>query len=571
MGAIRYPRASAPAAVLLALAVAGPAGAGRMPLRDAPVCWVVDDRGDMPKPKERDPNLLRDGIDQSFFHPLGRLLSPDRLVRKAGTVFGADHVPAAGDVNTLDETPNSAWFTNRIGLYPMSESEVARGPVHSEGPDRSAAWTVIGAKAQGVTPGFNIRDARGDVYLIKFDPPCCPGMSSAAGVIAGRLLHAAGYNVPEDFVVTFRRDDLVLGEKVRIRDRDGKQRPMVPEDLDGVLAQVRPEADGSWRAIASKFLKGEPVGPFSWQGRRKDDPFDTVRHENRRALRGLRVIAAWLDHFDTKQLNTLDMYVEESGRRFVRHYLIDFASTLGAGAIGPYPKANYEYAFDVPASLGRAVSLGLYQSPWERLELPEGLDEVGYLESREFHPTKWKPLDPNAAFANLTDRDGYWAAKIVSAFTRPQIEAAVAEGRYRNPDAARFVVRMLEERRDRIARHWFDRVPPLDFFTVEGTTLRFHDLGAERGIYPGTSPRYRARAAAVRADRRGAGWSGWTERSEPAVDLEALGAAAPVPSASRGASPFLAVEMRVSRGTDWSPSVTVYIARSSGRVVALER
>ncbi len=213
----------------------------------------------------------------------------------------------------------------------------------------------------------------------------------------------------------------------------------------------------------------------------------------------------------------------------------------------------------------------MYQSPWERIDRPAGLEEVGFLESKEFEPSKWKPLDPNATFANLTDRDGYWAAKIISAFTHEQLEAAVATGQYRNPEAARFVVRMLEERRDKIARHWFARVAPLDFFSVDGEIVRFHDLGDERAIYPGTTPRYRARVAAVDAARSGAEWSGWTEMSEPVVDLSAAVVVEPLRSTPMEKRPFLAVQTQVSRREEWSPSVTVYVSRASGRVVALSR
>src|SRR6266850_1569321 len=209
MAAIRSPRASALLAALMTCALAGAAAAGSAPLQDAPIVWEMDDRKDAPRPAERDPNLLRDGIEESFIAPIGRFFNPSRLVRKAGVLFGGDHVLPASNLNALDEVPNSSWFTNRIGLQPVTPADAARGPVKGDGPDRSAPWTVVSAKTQGVTPGFNIRDGRGQTYLLKFDPPCCPGMSSAAGVITGRLLHTAGYNVPEDFVVTFRRDDLV--------------------------------------------------------------------------------------------------------------------------------------------------------------------------------------------------------------------------------------------------------------------------------------------------------------------------------------------------------------------------
>lgn len=578
MVGIRYLRGRGSAVALvgalfaagLALAPPAPARAGER-LQDAPVVWQDDDRRSIPQPKERDPNLIRDGVDESFFDPIGRFFNPARLMRKVGTIFGADHVAAASNVNALDEVPNSTWFTNRIGLRPMSPEDVAAGPTTGDGPDRSGTWTVIRAKTEGVTPGFNIKDAKGIVYVIKFDPPCCPGMSSGAGVITGRLLYAAGYNVPEDFVVNFRRDDLRLGEKVTIVDPDGTKRPMTVEDLDGILSRVKPDPDGSWRAIASKFLSGKPAGPFDWKGRRKDDPNDPVRHENRRELRGFRVMAAWLGHFDTKQQNTLDMYVEDSGRHYLRHHFIDFASTLGAGATGPFPKANYEYSFDFPASLGRAASVGLYQSPWRALERPAGLDEVGYFESNTFEPSEWKPLDPNAAFANLTDRDGYWAAKIVTAFTDAQLDQAVARGKYRNPEAAAYIARMLKERRDKVGRHWFDRVPPLDFFTAEGSLLKFHDLGAERGVYPGTTARYRLRVAAADENRGAAAFGAWVESDRTEFDWTAAAQSEAVAKEPAAKRPFLAVEAEVDRGSGWSGPIKVYVSRASNRVVAMER
>src|SRR5262245_48711340 len=83
-------------------------------LRDRPVIWYEDDRRDIPRPETRDPSLIWDTMREGFFRPLGRLTDPVRLARTVGGLFGADHVPAASDLNTLDEVPNSTWFTNRI-------------------------------------------------------------------------------------------------------------------------------------------------------------------------------------------------------------------------------------------------------------------------------------------------------------------------------------------------------------------------------------------------------------------------------------------------------------------------
>ncbi len=560
MDANRTPRARLVSLAAGALLVSA-SGALLTPLRDAPVAWYADDMRNIAEPAEREPHIVRAAIDATLFRPFGRFFHPGRLVRRVGTAFGGDHVPAAANLNALDEVPNSSWFTNRLGLFPSAPAVAARGPAVGEGP--SAPWTVIRPKTQGVTPGFDIRDANGQVWVIKFDVAGFPSMSTAAGVIAGRIFHAAGYNVPDDRVVTFTRDQLQVSPDAEMREGDDR-RQMTHADLDELLARVERNPDGSWRALASRFLSGTPVGRFDWRGRRRDDPNDRVNHENRREIRGLAVFAAWLCHYDTKQGNTLDMYVEEDGRRFVRHYLIDFASTLGAGGTGPFPAACYEYSFDFGASFLRVLSLGVYQDPWRRLERPEGLDEIGYYESEVFSPRGFKPLEPNAAFANLTDRDGYWAAKIISAFTDAHLEAMVAGGRYRTPEAARWMRRVLAERRDEIVRYWFSRVPPLDFFTYHDGTVRFHDLGTRSGIFSGSETRYRLRVAYATPTRDLGPTTDWLEleRTETALSQIAI------PGTPE---PFIAIETQLTRGARWSHSVTVFIAAASGRVVALER
>ena len=250
--------------------------------------------------------------------------------------------------------------------------------------------------------------------------------------------------------------------------------------------------------------------------------------------------------------------------------MIDFASSLGAGAQGPFPTACHEYSIDFAATFGRALTLGFAEDPWRRLERPEGLDEVGYFESEIFSPKAFKPTKPNAAFANLTDRDGYWAAKIISAFSDAHLEAVVDEGRYADPEATRWIARVLAERRDKIARYFFDRVPPLDFFVYDDGELSFHDLGAERGIYPGHSPRYRLRVAASTSDRERGQWTTWQELLEARAVLEDVFGHTGIGQVAIS-EPFLAVQVQVSRGSNWSSSVIAYIARRSGRVVAVDR
>ena len=57
------------------------------------------------------------------------------------------------NVNTVDEVPDSSWFTNRIGRRDMSAAEVVKGPDRT---DRLSleGWLVTGGKGSGVQPGF---------------------------------------------------------------------------------------------------------------------------------------------------------------------------------------------------------------------------------------------------------------------------------------------------------------------------------------------------------------------------------------------------------------------------------
>ncbi len=572
MAAIRFRAAEFACVLALFLAItcitSGTARAGD--LVDGPVAWYDNDSADIAAPSPRSPGLMWEGLKQGLARPVSRLTNPGRLVRRVGTGFGGHHVQKAEDINTLGEVYNSSWFTNRIGLFPLTIDQVADGGARSALPDQDSPWVVIGAKTEGVTPGFNIRDARGEVYVIKFDPPKYPGTTLSAGVVSSRLFWAMGFNVPQDNIVKFRREDLDIAPGITFTAGHDQVKSFGDQELDNLLSRLPTLPDGRYFALASKFLDGQPMGPFDYEGLRDDNPNDRIDHQDRRQLRGLRMFAAWLNHFDTKQHNTLDMYVQEDGRRFVKHYLIDFASTLGVGGFGPVDKLGYEYEADLPAVVGRILSLGIHETSWYGAHQPEGLPAVGFFTAENWDPIEWKPQNPNSAFANMTDLDGYWAAKVISAFSDDHLEAVLREAQYQDPRAIAYLKDVLGARRDIIARHFFDRIPPLDFFRMTGEAIAFDDLGAEREIYPGTAARYRVRVAAVDAGRGGQ-WSAWIESDASTVSLTTGPAAALLSAAPGGMYPFVAVECAVDRGDGWSGTVKAFVSRASRRVVAVER
>ncbi len=65
----------------------------------------------------------------------------------------------AKNVNTIDEVPDSNWFTNRILARPIAIDELSRGPLAGPGP-APGAWTVVSPKLAGFAPGFTMTDTR---------------------------------------------------------------------------------------------------------------------------------------------------------------------------------------------------------------------------------------------------------------------------------------------------------------------------------------------------------------------------------------------------------------------------
>jgi hypothetical protein len=420
------------------------------------------------KPATYETGYLWDFSNNTFIQPVAKSFS-----------FGRKAVEAY-NVNTLDEVPNSSWFTNRNGVRQMSSAEIKRAANETDGP-APGALTVVKGKTNGITPGFQVKDSRGDIYLLKFDPLGYLEMASAAEAISTRLFYAIGYNVPQNTIYRFRRDQLKLDPKATFTDNLGKKRQLTEADIDAILKLAASYPNGEYRALASKFLKGKPVGNFKFAGTRDDDANDIIPHEHRRDLRGLRVFAAWLNHNDIRNGNNLDMFVKEDGREFVRHYLIDFGSTLGSDTA--FPNANdvgYAHQVDFGEARKSLLTFGLYQPHWRSTENRVQFTSVGNFASDKFKPHQWKSNFPLEAFQNMTDRDGYWAAKIVASFTDEQIRAAVETGELSDRAAAEYLTQQLITRRDAIAREYFSRTAALDELqlqqTSNGWVLNFTDL-----------------------------------------------------------------------------------------------
>ncbi|HYO81556.1 MAG TPA: hypothetical protein VES20_09155 [Bryobacteraceae bacterium] len=448
-------------AALTAVAILAPAGAaGQKFYRDDPL-WQMPQPMDASGAVERKLEELYEFLYMTF----GKPAAPVEPV-------------AAGATNTLGEVPDSLWYTNRHGKKRMSIDELVRGPGNSTPPSPRGAWRVVAAKTEGVTPGFTIKDSTGQRYQIKFDWQTNFELPTGADVMGSKFFHALGYFTPENYIVYFNAEQLTVQPGTRLIDYRGVDREMKQSDIIRVLQPIpRDPRTGQYRAVASRFLEGKPLGPFRYHGLRTDDPNDIVPHQNRRDLRGLKVFAGWLQHTDTKPLNSLDMLVEQNGRKVIRHHLIDFSASFGTDAFEPKsPRAGNVHMLDWPDAAKSFFSFGLYMPAWSRADYKHK-HGVGRIESETFRPDDWKSHYYNPAFANCLPDDAFWAAKQVMRFTEPEIRALVATAQYSDAEAVDYLVKVLIERQRRIGQWAFAQVLPLDNFVADRGSLRFEDLG----------------------------------------------------------------------------------------------
>ena len=421
----------------------------------------------------------RDTEDASTMQPLDVDLLVDLTTNLLNRNAGAS--VRAQNLNTIDEVPDSGWFTNRVGSRPLTADEVFRGPDTTAGPE-PGTWTVTSAKSDGVTPGFTITDASNQVWFLKFDPPGFRGMATGTEVTVTKLLWALGYHVPENHIAYMRREQLVVGDRATFTPLGGKRRAMRSDDIETLLARADREFDGGYRVVASKALPGKPIGRVRFFDTRPDDPNDIVPHQHRRELRGYGVFAAWLNHVDAKAINSLDTLITENGRSFVRHHLLDFGSALGSGALRPAEYwAGAEYLLE-PSTVARQIlSFGFAYPKWHTAPFYEA-PSIGRLPENNVHfdPEAWKPRVPNQAFLHARGDDKFWAASKLIDLTTEQIRAAVRAGDFRDPASEAFLVRALTERRDAIARAYLTAVNPIvDPVLEENGVLEFRNAAVD--------------------------------------------------------------------------------------------
>jgi hypothetical protein len=446
--------------------------------------------------------LMWDGADNLLFRPLSEAV-------------GIGHHGEAVNVNSLDEVPDSAWFTNRIGARVMSTEEVARGacdPALLLDPDGSAdgTWLIDHGKTDGSSPGFRVNIAGKGKYLFKGEPTDQPERPSAASVIGAAAYYAVGFNTSCEQVVYLRPSLLKLAPGLKHKGNFGGTEPFDQKVVDKILADS-PHRGALVRMQASAWLPGYLIGPFRYTDTRSDDPNDIIAHDDRRELRGGRLLAAWLDHFDARAQNTLDSWVTESHEPkgnpaaspgHVVHYYLDTSDCLGSEWAWQEisRRLGYSYVVDWGDMARDLITLGIPTRPWDRVRRERGFEIFGFFNVKDFEPDEWKNEYPNASFSRMTERDGAWMARILARFTPEMVEALGRAASFSDPIKTRYLTSVLQGRLDKILQRYLMRLSPLaDVHVVGADRLCAEDLAETQRLGPLEAFRYDARLASAAA------------------------------------------------------------------------
>ncbi|MET0386790.1 MAG: hypothetical protein ABW321_12565 [Polyangiales bacterium] len=488
-------------------------GSERFPLREP--LWLDTDMRPVSIPCEARPSdedkkhvacapepyvspLAWDGANNMVFRPISRL-------------FAVEAPDEALNVNAFDEVPDSAWFTNRIGREHPERDVLLRGActvkevITAEGAE-PGSWVIDRGKSNGASLGFRVRTPGGGKYMFKNDSPEQPERATAASAIGAAIYHAVGFNTSCEQIVYFEPTVLHLNPGLTVTDNSGMTKPFDAAALENVLSAAN-RRGAQYRMQASAWLPGYLIGPFRYEFTRHDDPNDAIPHDDRRDLRGARVLAAWLNHFDAREQNSMDSWIAsrdggepDSSPGYVRHYYIDTSDSFGS-----------EWSWDpVSRRLGRSylldwadlgsdfVSLGIPVRPWERVARRPNYELFGYFDAASFDPDAWKNEYPNPAFSRATERDNAWMARILSHFDRSDIEALVSLGEFTKPEHAAYLAQILELRLQRILARYFAEVSPLAEPRVNANReLCVTDLAARRHVWPTERFVYRASATTL--------------------------------------------------------------------------
>ncbi len=134
--------------------------------------------------------------------------------------------------------------------------------------------------------------------------------------------------------------------------------------------------------------------------------YDELSHENRRELRGLQLLAAWVGNFDMRMDNVRLVRSEENGIVRIKHLISDVGTGLGNSSfLLANSTSNIE---EMPWAVTETYTQNADGYSDERLEI------IGLMS-----------IEVNKAFKKMTFADGQWMVNKLCQITESQLQAAL--------------------------------------------------------------------------------------------------------------------------------------------------
>jgi hypothetical protein len=405
------------------------------------------------------------------------------------------------DAGKCDPDPSTFWIrpTNiphqdlYAGFGRTQLPVIADAVCEYDGPKTSA----------GTTPGFNV-NCEGVRYKIKF-------REFSSEPFTARIFHALGYHVdptdhspsvkvcydrrmfrefnqrkpvkmrmkffgiplgsvnfqkrfdPFDFIVlaVFKDGRTVTGAELR-------------EHLLRNAADVHPEDDPSnFRSEVESSLDHLILAPANVQP--ADVPaesvglwkFDGLGHEQRRELRAVGLLAAWLAWSDSRFDNTQLRFARDNGHIHFEHFFTDLGSGLGE-ATGYFSRRGED-----PNRLTWAFT---------RPEIRRGPGRM----TTPFKIVNYETIVRTPAFREMTVDDARWMARLIGQLTEAQLSAALIASGYDAAEARLYLEKLLHRRDQMVLDLGLKEEIPL--LRPEGVNQHFSYSPSEDSPFQSTLP-----------------------------------------------------------------------------------
>lgn len=320
----------------------------------------------------------------------------------------------AGDVNRLDEVVASTWHRG-------SEAPATLDDYVDVGPPVPPLVVMDAAPVSADLAGdVVVRDERGEVYDLFFDPPGYPSSRTVAWPVASRLVHALGYHCVEVHVT---------------------------------------RAPSGRRAVAVRRRSATDLGPTPMLWTRSDDANDTIEREDRRSLRASLLWMKWLDVTQVGPATIRDFFVGAPTAGYVEHRIVDLSAAFGVGRLDESIDRSTDPMRDNPGAGWMLLSLGFAPDDGPS-EIPSaGMGLLGY--RAEFRGLDREVSPPFAPHDHARPDDLYWMARRMAAVSAPVIDRALEAGQLRDVDERNRVWRLLGRRRAALQLVAYSLVTPV--------------------------------------------------------------------------------------------------------------